>query len=86
MLSGLKRSSYRASLLNVYKSLILHKLDYGCLAYFSSKNRILNKLNLIQNNALRLSLDAFRTSPIVKRNNLCITNQREDSLVGKILK
>jgi len=51
------------TLLHLYRSLIRSKLDYGCIAYGSTRNSYLKMLEPIQNHALRLCLGAFRTSP-----------------------
>ncbi|KAJ4430889.1 hypothetical protein ANN_19480 [Periplaneta americana] len=47
-----------------YRILIRSKLDYGCIVYNSAKPSSLQKLNVIQNSALRIALGTFRTSPI----------------------
>ena len=52
-------------LLRIYKSLLLPKLDYGCQAYGTASDHVLNKLNPIHNQALRLCLGAFHTTPII---------------------
>nr|CAH7729532.1 unnamed protein product [Callosobruchus chinensis] len=52
------------TLLNIYRSLIRSKLDYGCVAYASAKTAALKPLDTIHNTALRLILGAFRTTPI----------------------
>ncbi|KAJ4446505.1 hypothetical protein ANN_13201 [Periplaneta americana] len=51
-------------LMCTYRILIRSKLDYGCIVYNSAKSSSLQKLNVIQNSALRIALGAFRTSPI----------------------
>ena len=51
------------TLLNLYKSLILSKLDYACQIYGSARPSYLKMLNPIQNQGLRLAMGAFRTSP-----------------------
>ena len=51
------------TLLNLYKSLILSKLDYACQVYGSARPSYLKMLNPIQNQGLRLAMGAFRTSP-----------------------
>ena len=51
------------TLLTLYKSLILSKLDYGCQIYGSACPSYLKMLDTIQNQGLRLALGAFRTSP-----------------------
>ena len=51
------------TLLNLYKALILSKLDYACQVYGSARPSYLKMLNPIQNQGLRLAMGAFRTSP-----------------------
>ena len=51
------------TLITLYKSLVLSKLDYACQVYGSAKPSYLKMLNPIQNQGLRLALGAFRTSP-----------------------
>jgi hypothetical protein len=53
----------RKVLIQLYKSLILSKLDYGCFIYGSAPKSYINMLNPIQNEALRLCLGAYKTSP-----------------------
>jgi ribonuclease HI len=54
----------REVLLRLYRSLIRSRLDYGAPVYGSARPSYLKKLAPIQNQGLRLSLGAFRTSPI----------------------
>ena len=51
-------------LLNVYKALLLPKLEYGSQAYFSAPAYILQPLNVIHNQCLRICLGALRTTPL----------------------
>jgi len=53
----------RATLLHLYRSLIRSKLYYGAIVYGSARKSYLRMLDPIQNQALRLCLGAFRTSP-----------------------
>ena len=73
----------RKTLLRIYRSLIRSKLDYGSIIYGSARKSYLQKLEPIQNQALRLCLGAFRTSPIpslhVEANELPL-NIRRDKL------
>jgi hypothetical protein len=55
--------SDRDTLLKLYRSHIRSKLDYGCIAYGSARKSYLQMLEPIQNQALRICLGAFRTSP-----------------------
>ena len=51
-------------LLNVYKSLILSKIEYGSQAYSTAAPVLLNELDPIHNQALRICLGAFKTTPL----------------------
>ena len=54
----------KSVLLNLYRSLIRSKLDYGCIVYGSARPSYLKMLNTIHHQGLRLALGAFRTSPV----------------------
>ena len=54
----------RTSLLRLYIMLIKPKLDYGCEAYFTACRTSLDSLIPIQNAAIRIATEAFRSSPI----------------------
>ncbi len=54
----------RKQLLNVFRSLIRSKIDYGAPAYLSASKSLLENLNVIQNSALRLCIGALRSTPI----------------------
>ena len=54
----------KSVLLNLYRSLIRSKLDYGCIVYGSARASYLKMLNTIHHQGLRLALGAFRTSPV----------------------
>ena len=58
-----KWGSDETTLLHLYRSLIRSKLDYGTIIYGSPTKSYLRRLDPIQNQALRLCLGAFRTSP-----------------------
>ena len=51
-------------LLRLYQALVRSKLDYGCIVYGSATKSRLKELDPIHNSGLRISLGAFRTSPI----------------------
>lgn len=51
-------------LINLYRSLIRSKLDYGSIVYGSARKSYLKKLDTIHHQGLRLALGAFRTSPV----------------------
>ena len=52
------------TLLHLYRSLIRSKLDYGCVVYGSARSSYLHILDPVQNHALRLCLEAYRTTSI----------------------
>ena len=54
----------RKVLLRLYRSLVRSRLDYGASVYGSARPSYLKKLEPVQNQALRLALGAFRTSPV----------------------
>jgi hypothetical protein len=51
-------------LLNLYRSLIRSKLDYGCIVNGSDCPSYIKSLDTVHYQGLRLSLGAFRTSPV----------------------
>ena len=54
----------RSILLNLYRSLVRSKLDYGSIIYGSARKSYLRMLDPVHHQGLRLSLGAFRTSPV----------------------
>ena len=68
MMKAISSTTYGASfevLRMFYVAYIRSKLDYGCLIYEGAKEYMLNKLEVVQNGAMRLMLGARRTSPIL---------------------
>ena len=67
-------------LLNLYRSLIRSKLDYGSIVYGSARKSYLKILDTIHHQGLRISLGAFRTSPVeslyVEANEPSLYNRR----------
>ena len=67
-------------LLNLYRSLIRSKLDYGCIVYGSACPSYIKLLDTVHHQGLRLSLGAFRTSPVeslyVEANEPSLENRR----------
>jgi len=51
-------------IMRTYRSLILSFIDYGAIIYGAAPNSILNALNPIHNQDIRISIGAFKTSPI----------------------
>ena len=60
----LSKGGDRTVLLNLYRSLIRSKLDYGSIVYGSARKSYLKSLETIHHQGLRLALGAFRTSPV----------------------
>jgi ribonuclease HI len=52
------------TLLKLYRCLIRSKLDYGSIVYGAARKSYISMLDPIQNQALRVCLGAFRTSPV----------------------
>ena len=66
-LKALSSSSWggdRTVLLNLYRSLVRSKLDYGSLVYGSARKSYLKSLDTFHHQGLRLALRAFHTSPV----------------------
>jgi ribonuclease HI len=64
VLSNTDWGADRETLLKLYRSLIRSKLDYGCMVYGSARPSYIEQLDPIHNQALRLCLGAFKTSPV----------------------
>ena len=54
----------RTTLLRIYRALVRPKLDYSCQIYSSASKTALKMLDPIHHQGLRLSLGAFRTTPV----------------------
>lgn len=65
VLSHVSWGSDRLCLLRIYRSVIRSQLDYGCIVYNSARASILNMLDPIHHQGLRLATGAFRTSPVL---------------------
>ena len=67
-------------LLNLYRSLVRSKLDYGSIVYGSARKSYLKILDTVHHQGLRLALGAFRTSPVeslyVEANEPSLYNRR----------
>ena len=51
-------------MLRLYRALIRSKLDYGCMIYSSANPYILNTLDSVHNEGIRICTGAFKSSPI----------------------
>ena len=63
-LSNINWGGDRSVLLNLYRSLVRSKLDYGSIVYGSARKSYLKCLDTIHHQGLRLTLGAFCTSPV----------------------
>ena len=54
----------RVTMLRLYRALIRSKLDYGCMIYSSANPYILNTLDSVHNEGIRICTGAFKSSPI----------------------
>jgi len=52
------------TLLRLYRSLIRSKLDYGCIVYGSASKHILQSLDTVASEAIRIATGAFKSSPV----------------------
>ena len=64
VLSRTEWGADQTTLLKLYRSLVRSKLDYGCIVHGSASKTALAKLDPVHNQGLRLSLGAFRSSPV----------------------
>ena len=69
-------------LLQLYRSLVRSKLDYGCIVYGSACKSYIKQLDTIHHQGLRLCLGAYRTSPVES----LYTSAYEPSLENRRLK
>ena len=64
MLAHTSWGAHRKSLLNIYRALVVTKIEYGSVCYGSASLSILKSLNTIHNSGIRFSIGAYCTSPI----------------------
>lgn len=63
-LAGTSWGADRRTLLRIYDSLIQSRLDYGAVVYSSATNNVLASLDSVLNQGIRISLGAFKSTPI----------------------
>ena len=63
-LSGCDWGASRKSLLNIYKTMMRARLNYGSVAYMSAAESHLKKLDVEQAKGLRICGGGFKTSPV----------------------
>ncbi len=61
-LTGREWGASRSSLKSIYVALIRSVLDYGSIVVGSTAKSLLKRLEVIQNQALRICCGAFKTS------------------------
>ena len=80
----------RKVLLNLYRSLIRSKLDYGSIVYGSARKSYLKWLDPVHHQGLRLAFSAFRTSPaeslLAEANEPSLYHRREKLTMNYALK
>lgn len=64
-LSNTRWGSDRRTLLVLYKSLVLSKIDYGSFIYSTASKTALKSLDSVHNPGVRLATGALRTSPVI---------------------
>lgn len=70
-LSAYNWGADREILMRLYRTLIRPKIDYGCIVYGSANTTLLKGLEVIQNEAMRISTGALKSTPIKNLNILC---------------
>ena len=63
-LSGAKFGAHRTTLLQMYNTLIRSKIDYGSSIYSAASKTLLQKLTVLENQALRIATGTLRSTPI----------------------
>ena len=80
ILSHTDWGSGKKILLRLYRALVRSKLDYGCIIYRNASEKSLKCLDVIHNQGIRLSLGAFKSSPVeslyVEANELPLSERR----------
>uniref|UniRef100_A0A1B6KTJ5 Uncharacterized protein n=1 Tax=Graphocephala atropunctata TaxID=36148 RepID=A0A1B6KTJ5_9HEMI len=74
--------------LRVYKSLIRSKIDYCSFIYGHAPNYVLSKLETIQNQALRIAIEAFKSTPTIGLQMECSVlplNIRRQTLAERLI-
>ena len=63
-LSGTNYGAGKDTQLKIYQALIRSKFDYGCQVYNTACKSLLQKLDTLQHQALRITLRAIKNSPV----------------------
>ena len=85
ILSHTDWGSGKKILLRLYRALVRSKIDYGCIIYRNASEKALKCLDVIHNLGIRLSLGAFKSSPVeslyVEANELPLSERRTELLM-----
>ena len=60
-----------STLLSIYKGLIRPSIEWGSFLYTQGQKKLLRKLDVIQNNALRMVSGCFKTTPLNVIHHIC---------------
>ncbi|GFV45520.1 potassium channel subfamily T member 2 [Trichonephila clavipes] len=71
ILSNTSWGEDRTSLLRVYQSIVVSRIDYASVVYGSARDSTLKKLDPVHHAALRICSGAFRTSPVQNLYGTC---------------
>ena len=81
-LTSLKWGADQCVMLHVYRLVLRPKIDYGCIIYGSASTALLNRVESLQSEALRITSGAFRSSPVkslqVLLNETSLEDRRDD--------
>lgn len=65
VIAGIKWGADREMLLKVYRSIARSKIDYCSFIYSSARKSTLRQLDTVHNQGIRISLGAFKSSPVL---------------------
>lgn len=77
-------------LIQLYRTIVRTKLDYGSIIYGAARKSYLNSLNTVHHQGIRLALGAYRTSPIqslyVEAREPCLEHRRLSLVLQYVVK
>lgn len=88
-LSRTKINCNTNTLITILKTTLLPKIDYGLIFFGNAPNSILRKIQTIINTAIRIKLEAFRTTPtnnLLLEANINTIFERREFLIAKSIK
>ena len=63
-ISNFHWEAYRETLIRIYRAVVRSKIDYGSQIYATASNHILERLDAVHNEAIRVCTGAFKSSPV----------------------